>query len=326
MFPCSIIFFLTTLALVLSAQAAVTDLNPAFQEAVKGANRFVISIDEKRPLEVDNAQEVSDLIRRIKIDPEQEGGPCLCIGNGYTWEFFQNEKLLKSLFYKHESDLRWFNLQEEITYAVLTDESVELVAEWLSSHGIKGPKRNLDASYQRYEPFEKQWLAAMPKSLISLWDFSKKPTRAKATPKELHAALAKQYPETKQQIIALLEWLIEKKYPTEMPFSDTAETLLDFYSTEQIASIINEGILTPSQFAGAALEISRRSIGKDRMGNSGWIEKFEAVYGLFSPELRIRLVECSLAFQNQNLKLRQQLRDQFEDERLKQRAPHGNAP
>jgi len=256
------IVFLTTIALASMGNAllAGTGWNDSFQETLAGTTRLRVRStgDEGKTLaDINDAKEISAMLSHIRLNEEDEGKyatTIMCCGDT-TFEFYSNDKLIATFEFFPGLALRWLNGKWG-SDVFLTGESATFLVEWLAEHGVSGPKEKVEQARQeaiKYEANRQRWLDAKPESLRP---FKEKGIGVEypAEVKPMQTALAKEYPDKRQQILALLAWFGSGAGPwSGFPaYEEYAEQMLLLYSTEDIIEVLQKTQLTEAQTEGAA--------------------------------------------------------------------------
>jgi hypothetical protein len=238
---------------------AEEDWTPPLHEALAKATRLHIRTggtchrnpeNEKTLLDIQDAKEIANFIRQIKIQANKSGFHCMCCGEP-TLEFYHDDTLILSLGFHHGRSLRWPNGDWKGD-GLLTKESSDFLIHWFSDHGVQGPHEEVQESLRRQKQSaasQEKWLSAMPTSLKPFWN-----TLEESEIVKMNAALTKQFQDPKQQILALLEWYGSGEGPwSGFPsYESVAEDLLLLHKTERILETIHTAELTQMQIEGAA--------------------------------------------------------------------------
>ena len=127
---------------------------------------------------------------------------------------------------------------------------------WFDARKMPEPRKEVEESAARAKEREisyARWRAAMPKSLRPLWEQAVRDTMSPNV-KPLRAALAKEFPDSHQRILALFSWYGSGDGPwSGFPAYETAaeKLLLDFPPPDLIAAAQADN-LTDAQIEGAA--------------------------------------------------------------------------
>ncbi len=188
---------------------------------------------------------------RINEDP-RTFGHCMCLGDPH-FELFRGDDRVAVLGYHHGMAFRWDAWKHDAWF-----EEPDLLLEWLSTHGVDGPRRELEASAERAETDRRlrdQWLTAMPAFLRPFterfWSFETLHDRE--LHRELTRAIREALPRTEEQALALFGWYgsgtgLMTGYPMH---EGIPGTLLMDYSTEFLVSALLSSPLTAEQRLGA---------------------------------------------------------------------------
>lgn len=127
----------------------------------------------------------------------------------------------------------------------------------------------------------------MPASLRPFWEaMNERAPFGHQDLAPLQAALAREFPEPRTRILALLEWYGSGEGPwSGFPaYEQTAESLLLAYATPDLLSAVDAGHLSTNQTEGAARLFAGSPFRRARPGDGA----------LLDPQLRQRLLEHSL--------------------------------
>jgi len=121
-----------------------------FHQIVAAADRIVIHPDgvkDDRPIDgetvlfqVTNDAQVRVVSKHIAFESPQQRDSCFCYGNP-TIVWYQGDKQLACASLKHGEKLYWAGFPGDVQ---LAKESADWIVDWLSKHGVPGPKQQLE--------------------------------------------------------------------------------------------------------------------------------------------------------------------------------------
>jgi len=103
--------------------------------------------NESTLAEITGQQEIRYFLDQIAIDEGESTRVCMCCGNP-TLEFYAGDRLLAMVGYHHGQSLRWAGGQWPAD-GLLTQPSQAFVVSWLASHGVQGPRREVEERQRR---------------------------------------------------------------------------------------------------------------------------------------------------------------------------------
>ena len=256
---------LTLLGVVLVAGCRDRDKNWTGQlhEALQGVTHLCVRSggtchrqpdQEKNLLDLRDPKQVADFIKGIQINSRGSGFHCMCCGEP-TLEFYRGDVLVVSLGFHHGQSLRWPN-GKWAGDALLTQDSAGFIIQWLADHDVTGPQKEREERI-RFEKesaiSQEKWLKAMPDALKPFWGDIGDPFGSNRT-KIMDAALAKQFPDPKTRILALLSLYGsgQGKWSGVPSYELFAEQLLLLHKTEDLLAAVQNRQLTEEQTEGLA--------------------------------------------------------------------------
>lgn len=219
---------------------------------------------EKSLCETTDAAAIASLVRHIEIRDEESGFECMCCGNP-ALEFYRGNELAVTLGYHHGTSLRWPDGKWEGD-GLLAPDGAKFLNGWLADRGVDGPKKEREEEEGRYEKSvrsREKWLGAMPGSLKPFWPRMADPFDL-PDPDEMHKALAAQFGDRNERILALLKWYGSGEGPwSGFPsYEGEAEKLLLRHGTEEILGAIEGRALDPERLEGTARLFAGREFGR----------------------------------------------------------------
>jgi hypothetical protein len=176
---------------------------------------------------------------------------------GHTYDFLLCYECRQLYIYKDEGLLT--SLGAAGSPKVLNDLlSAARIPLSKSAEKIAAQDKKADAA-------EARWRKAMPKSILPLWDgVARGPFEPDVAP--LRTALAREFPDTRQRILALFAWYGSGEGPwSGFPsYEEIAEKLLLEYPTPDLVAAAETGTLTEPQLEGAARLFGGWPFGKNR--------------------------------------------------------------
>lgn len=174
---------------------------------------------------------------RIVEDPATFGH-CMCLGNPAV-EVYAGERLAATIGYHHGFAIRWEAWKHDAYLA-----EPDRLLDWLSAHGVEGPRAEVEADRRRAEESRRRlarWVEAMP---ACLRDVPGAVTDFPGDAQPLVAALRTAHPREDEQIRTLLRWFASgagpwSGYPS---YESVVEKLLDAYPARVIAAVLAEGV------------------------------------------------------------------------------------
>lgn len=211
-------------------------------------------------------------------------GHCMCYGDPAI-EVYAGDRLPAAFGYHHGFAIRW----EAWKHDAHLREPEKLI-EWLSAHGVPGPREEVDAAARRAEENERaagRWLAAMPECLRPFWDPSGHRSHDPAFHRELLAALRADRPSPDEQVLALLGWFGSgagpwSGYPS---YESIPEQLLGYFPTAAVVAALTASEPSEAELVGAVRYLSGWTFTRDASGR-------QARAGM-PAELRARLAEAA---------------------------------
>lgn len=171
----TITFACCVLAIILHTNCFAQSWEMPLKQALSDCNRISVRSggtchrskkEEKILFAVTQKSDIKQLIESIKIDEARSGFQCMCCGNP-TIEFYKGKSLLVMLGYHHGQSLRWSDGKWKGD-ALLTQESAEHLAKWLSDNGIKEPLKELQENRRQQEAAKRRYdkyFAILPDTL-----------------------------------------------------------------------------------------------------------------------------------------------------------------
>lgn len=252
-------FSLTLFALLTVCHAAdAKDEHPVepakLASLIKQADKIVVfdgPMEDAKVLFTSTApKDISEFNDALTVLPPKGWFHCMCDGTPAI-RLYRGDRELALVTNHHGLSVRCSLWASD---AMLTDPEKWL--QWFDARKIPEPRKEFEdmaASTKQSEISYARWRAAMPKSVRPLWE---KAVRDGIFPnvKPLRAALAKEFPDTRQRILALFSWYGSGAGPwSGFPSYESAaeELLLDIPTPDLIAAAQADS-LTEAQIEGAA--------------------------------------------------------------------------
>lgn len=177
-------------------------------------------------------------------------GHCMCCGDPHV-ELYAGGQLVATLGYHHGLSIRWSAWKSD---AFLKEP--ELLLDWLSAHGVDGPRREVEAARHRDEESRRnaeRWLEATPACLRPFWEQMGN-THDPAVHCSLLEALSGDIPEADEQVLTLFGWYgsgvgLWSGYPA---YESMPERLLLYYPIDTLVAVLERSAPTEAQWRGAA--------------------------------------------------------------------------
>lgn len=212
-----------------------------FDSPMKDANVLFSSTTPKDVAEFNDA---------LTVEPPKGWFHCMCIGTPAV-RLYRGDTELALITNHHGRSVRCSLWTSD---AMLKDPEKWL--QWFDARNMPKPRKEVEdmaARARQGEVSYTRWLGAMPKSVRPLWA---RLTRDAISPnvKPLRAALAKEFPDTRQRILALFTWYGSGDGPwSGFPsYESAAEELLLDISTSDLIAAAQADNLTERQLEGAA--------------------------------------------------------------------------
>lgn len=223
-------------------------------ERIKQADKIVVSESPMKDAKVlftsTAPKDIAEFNDALTVAPPKGWFHCMCIGTPAV-RLYRGDTELALVTNHHGRSVRCSLWTSD---AMLKDPEKWLL--WFDARNLPEPRKEVDDMAARAKQGEisyARWCAAMPKSLQPRWE---RATRDEVLPnvKPLRAALAKEFPDTGQRILALFSWYGSGAGPwSGFPSYESAaeELLLDIPTLDLIAAAQADN-LTETQLEGAA--------------------------------------------------------------------------
>ena len=254
-----IILSLTLLALLPGCHAAdkkdERPVEPAKLTAlVKQADKIVVfdsPMKDAKVLFTSTApKDIAEFNDALTVLAPKEWFHCMCNGTPAV-RFYRGDTELALVSNHHGRSVRCSLWTSD---AMLKDPEKWL--QWFDVRKMPEPRKEVEDMATRAKQGEvsyARWRAAMPKSIRPLWEQAvRDETSPNVTP--LRAALAKEFPDVRQRILALFSWYGSGEGPwSGFPsYESTAEELLLDIPTPDLVAAAQADNLTDAQLEGAA--------------------------------------------------------------------------
>lgn len=253
------IFSLTLFAFLTGCHAADKKdehpVEPAKLAAlIKQANKIVVSDSPMKDAKVlftsTASKDISAFNDALTVLPPKEWFHCMCVGTPAI-RLYRGDTELALVTSHHGRSVRCSLWTSD---AMLKDPEKWL--QWFDARKMPEPRKEVEDMATRAKQGEisyARWRAAMPKSVRPLWE---QVVRDETSPnvKPLRAALAKEFPDTRQRILALFSWYGSGDGPwSGFPaYESAAEELLLDIPTPDLVAAAQADNLTDAQLEGAA--------------------------------------------------------------------------
>ncbi len=246
-----------------------------FATFVKGTTDKTTLLDTSDPAALESFRRCFAILE----NPETFGH-CMCMGDPHI-ELYAGPELAATLGYHHGFAIRWEAWKND---AVL--KQPDLLLDWLSAHGVDGPRQEVQEMIRRGEESERraeQWLQSMPECLRPIWE----QMDSEHDP-ELHRrlldALRTAVSSPEGQVLALLGWFGSGAGPWNgYPSCERIpELLLGHYPASVVVQTLMDQFPTPAQWVGAARYFALVEFRRARKGEES----------ILPPELKRRLLEA----------------------------------
>jgi hypothetical protein len=221
---------------------------------IKQADKIVVSdspMKDARVLFTSTVpKDIAEFNDALTVTAPKEWFHCMCIGTPAV-RLYRGDTELALITSHHGRSVRCSLWTSD---AMLKDPEKWL--QWFDARKMPEPRKEVDDMAARAKQGEisyARWRAAMPKSVRPLWE---RAIRDESSPnvKPLRAALAKEFPDTRQRILALFSWYGSGDGPwSGFPAYESAaeELLLDIPTLDLVAAAQTDN-LTDTQLEGAA--------------------------------------------------------------------------
>jgi hypothetical protein len=242
----------------------------------KGATELRTLLDTSDPASLASFRDCFGIVE----DPETFGH-CMCFGNPHI-ELYAGDELAATIGYHHGVAIRWDAWKHD---AYLKEP--ERLLNWMSAHGVDGPRREVEEARRRGEEARRQverWLEAMPDCFRPFWvrmDHDRDP--------ELHRlllqALREAIPAPEEQALTLFGWFGSGAGPwSGFPsYESVPEQLLLHYATQFLVNVLMASTPTEAQWRGAARYF----------GGWGFWQRKKGDRSLLSSDLNQRLLQAA---------------------------------
>jgi hypothetical protein len=132
-----------------------------FANFVRGAKEHKVLLDTSDPASLAALRGCFAIVE----DPDSFGH-CMCFGEPHI-ELYAGDRLAATLGYHHGFAIRWGAWKHDAQL-----KEPDRLLDWLSAHGVHGPRAEVEVSQRRAEESARQaerWRAAMPECLRSFW-------------------------------------------------------------------------------------------------------------------------------------------------------------
>lgn len=221
---------------------------------IKQADKIVVSESPMKDAKVLFSStaliDIAEFNQALTVAPPKGYFHCMCIGTPAV-RLYRGDTELALVTNHHGRSVRCSLWTSD---AMLGDPEKWL--QWFDARKMPEPRKEVDDMATRAKQGEisyARWLGAMPKSVRPLWA---RATRDELSPnvKPLRAALAKEFPDARQRVLALFSWYGSGAGPwSGFPSYESIaeELLLDFPTPALVAAAQTDG-LTEAQREGAA--------------------------------------------------------------------------
>ena len=221
---------------------------------IKEADKIVVSdslMEGAKVLFTSTApQDIAEFNNALTVEPPKEWFHCMCIGTPAV-RLYRGDTELALVTNHHGLSVRCSLWSSD---AMLKDPEKWL--QWFDARKMTEPRKEFDdmaASAKKREISYARWLAAMPKSVLALWE---RAVRDHPSPnvKPLRTALAKEFPDIRHRIMALFSWYGSGEGPwSGFPsYESVAEELLLDIPTSDLVAAAQADNLNDAQLEGAA--------------------------------------------------------------------------
>jgi hypothetical protein len=185
----------------------------------------------------------------IVEDPDTFGH-CMCFGDPHL-EFYAGDQLAATIGYHHGVAIRWDAWKHDAWL-----KEPDLLLDWMSAHGVDGPRREVEETGRRGEESRRQaerWLGAMPDCFRPFWermDQDRDPELHRLLLEALRVAI----PAPEGQVLALFSWFGSGAGPwSGFPsYEAVPEQLLLHYPTQFLVDVLTASTPTETQWRGAS--------------------------------------------------------------------------
>ncbi len=134
----------------------------AFRRAVAGTTRIRVRSGgtchrrpdaEKTLFEVTKDAKIREIVDHVRVDEQRSGFHCMCCGEP-SFEFYAGERLVATLGFHHGRSVRWPDRWPGD--GMLTSQSADYLARWLSENGVKGPVREREDEEGREQAMKRR--------------------------------------------------------------------------------------------------------------------------------------------------------------------------
>jgi hypothetical protein len=220
---------------------------------IKQADKIVVSDSPMKDAKVlftsTAPKDIAEFNDALTVAPPKGWFHCMCIGTPAV-RLYRGDTELALVTNHHGRSVRCSLWTSD---AMLKDPEKWLL--WFDARKMPEPRKEVDEMAARAKQGEisyARWRAAMPKSVRPLWERATREISPNVKP--LRTALAKEFPDTRQRILALFSWYGSGDGPwSGFPSYESAaeELLLDIPTPDLIAAALAEN-LTDAQIEGAA--------------------------------------------------------------------------
>ena len=184
------------------------------------------------------------------VEDPKTFGHCMCFGDPHI-ELYAGYRLAATIGYHHGKSIRWDAWKHDAQL-----QEPERLLDWMSAHGVDGPRREVEEASQQREEFRRQserWLESMPACFRPFWE-----QMDRQHDLDLHRLLLEvlriEIPDPKRQVLTLFGWFGSGAGPwSGFPaYESVAEELLLDFSTEDLVDVAAAEALNEQQLEGAA--------------------------------------------------------------------------
>ena len=211
----------------------------------RGQTESVVLLDTSNPDSVASFRRCFGIIE----DPETFGH-CMCFGDPH-FELYIGSTLAATIGYHHGFAIRWDAWKHDARL-----KEPDRLLDWMSSHGVDGPRREVEDAKRRAEESERQatdWFNAMPTCLHRFWEEMRDFYGPEFIPRVL-TELRTGIPDQQGQVLALFGWYGAGAGPWNgIPmYERVPDELLRQFLTPHLIDLLLQSSPTELQWRGAA--------------------------------------------------------------------------